>query len=61
MGDILAAKIRAPTYEGLAARGWLQVKLPCENTYIGRSVGGEPAINEEAAGVRLIHGSELDR
>ncbi|WP_371679743.1 NUDIX hydrolase [Streptomyces sp. NBC_01276] len=38
-----------------------EIRQQYENTYIGRPVGGEPTINDEADGVRFIQPADLDR
>lgn len=37
-----------------------EIRQQYENTYIGRPVGGEPTINDEADGVRFIQPASLD-
>ncbi len=38
-----------------------EIRLQYENTYIGRPVGGEPTINDEADGVRFVRPADLDQ
>ncbi|MFC4034185.1 NUDIX hydrolase [Streptomyces polygonati] len=37
-----------------------EIRQQYENTYIGRPVGGEPTINDEADGVRWVQPDDLD-
>lgn len=37
-----------------------EIRQQYENTYIGRPVGGEPTINDEADGVRYVQPNDLD-
>jgi 8-oxo-dGTP pyrophosphatase MutT (NUDIX family) len=37
-----------------------EIRQQYENTYIGRPVGGEPTINDEADGVRFVQPADLD-
>ncbi|GAA4782044.1 hypothetical protein GCM10023329_34690 [Streptomyces sanyensis] len=38
-----------------------EIRQQYENTYIGRPVGGEPTINDEADGVRFVQPTDLDQ
>lgn len=38
-----------------------EIRQQYETTYIGRPVGGEPTINDEADGVRFVLPADLDR
>ncbi|MFI5943754.1 hypothetical protein ACIBCB_26400 [Streptomyces uncialis] len=38
-----------------------EIRQQYENTCIGRPVGGEPIVNDEADGVRFVRPDELDR
>lgn len=38
-----------------------EVRQQYENTYIGRPVGGKPAINDEADGVAFVSPGDLDK
>ncbi|WP_329614912.1 NUDIX domain-containing protein [Streptomyces brevispora] len=38
-----------------------EIRQQYENTYIGRPVGGEPTINDEADGVRYVQPDDLDQ
>ena len=38
-----------------------EIRQQYENTYIGRPVGGEPTINDEADGVRFVQPADLDQ
>jgi 8-oxo-dGTP pyrophosphatase MutT (NUDIX family) len=38
-----------------------EVRQQYENTYIGRPVGGKPAINDEADGVAFVPPGDLDK
>ncbi|WP_323181907.1 hypothetical protein [Streptomyces sp. NBC_00424] len=38
-----------------------EIRQQYENTYLGRPVGGEPTINDEADGVRFVQPTDLDQ
>ncbi|MGK5446383.1 NUDIX hydrolase [Streptomyces radiopugnans] len=38
-----------------------EIRQQYETTYIGRPVGGEPTVNDEADGVRFVPPADLDR
>ncbi|MFE6458261.1 NUDIX hydrolase [Streptomyces cinereoruber] len=38
-----------------------EIRQQYEDTYIGRLVGGEPTVNDEADGVRFVQSADLDQ
>lgn len=37
------------------------IRQQYENTYIGRPIGGEPTVNDEADGIRFVQPADLDQ